>query len=154
MKKSILVILSCALSLVLVLGSCKSKTENEAENKDGEAKTECAAKEIKTVEDAIDAMEKYCKEGNKEAVMATYETMMRISFDATLECLKSGKEPEDLFTEEQEKRMEALDGKCECVSSEEMEAVAEKVQFEYEPKIEAVLKEMMGAAGEMNEASE
>ena len=152
MKKSILVILSCALSLVLVLGSCKSKTENEA--KDGEAKTECAAKEIKTVDDAIEAMEKYCKEGNKEAVMATYETMMRISFDASLECLKSGKEPENLFTEEQEKRMEALDGKCECVSEEEMEAVAEKVQFEYEPKIEAVLTEMMGAAGEMNEASE
>ena len=153
MKKSILVILSCALSLVLVLGSCKSKAENAAENKDGEAKTECA-KEIKTVDDAIDAMEAYCKEGNKEAVIATYEAMMRISFDATLECLKSGKEPKDLFTEEQEKRMEALDGKCECVSDEEMEAVAEKVQFEYEPKIDAVITEMIGAAGEMNEASE
>ena len=68
--------------------------------------------------------------------------------------MKSGKEPENLFTEEQENRMEALDGKCECVSAEEMEAVSEKVQLEYQPKIEAVLAEMMGAAGEMNEASE
>ena len=153
MKKSILVILSCALSLVLVLGSCKSNTENEAENKEAEAKTECA-KEIKTLDDAVDAMEKYCKDGNKEAVLATFETMMRLTFDATLECMKSGKDPNSILSEEQNKRMEALDGKCECVSDEEMEAISEKVQQEYEPKIEALISQMMGAAGEMNEASE
>lgn len=153
MKKSILVILSCALSLVLVLGSCKSNTENEAEGKETE-KTECAAKEIKTLDDAVDAMEKYCKEGNKEAVLATWETMMRLTLDATLDCMKSGKNPDSVFSEEQNKRMEALEGNCECVSDEEMEAISKKVQAEYEPKIEAVLTEMMGAAGEMNEASE
>ena len=153
MKKSILVILSCALSLVLVLGSCKSNTENEAEGKETE-KTECAAKEIKTLDDAVDAMEKYCKEGNKEAVLATFETMMRLTFDGTLECLKSGKDPESLISEEQNKRMEALEGNCECVSDEEMEAISKKVQKEYEPKLDAAINEMLGAAGEMNEASE
>ncbi|MBO4615050.1 MAG: hypothetical protein J5709_08035 [Bacteroidales bacterium] len=149
MKKSIFVILSCALSLVLVLGSCKSNTET----KEGEAKAECT-KEIKTLDEAVDAMEKYCKEGNKEAVLATCETMMRLTFDATLECMKSGKDPDSLFSEEQNKRMEALEGNCECVSSEEMEAISKKVQAEYEPKIEAAINEMIGAAGEMNEASE
>ena len=151
MKKSILVILSCVLSLVLVLGSCKSNTENEA--KEDEAKTECA-KEIKTLDDAVEAMEKYCKDGNKEAVLATFETMMRLTFDGTLECLKSGKDPESLISEEQNKRMEALEGNCECVSDEEMEAISKKVQKEYEPKIDAAINEMMGAAGEMNESSE
>ena len=143
MKKSILVFLSCVLSLVLVLGSCKSNTENEA--KEDEAKTECA-NEIKTLDEAIDALEKYCKEGNKEAVMASYEIMMRYTFDATLECLTSSKDPESIFTEEQNKRMEALDGNCGCVSEEEMKSIAEKIQAEYEPKIEAAISKMMGVA--------
>jgi len=145
MKKSILVMLSCVLALVLVLGSCKSNTENEA--KEGEEKAECA-KEIKTLDDAVDAMEAYCKDGNKEAVLATFETMMRLTFDATLECMKSGKDPDSLFSEEQNKRMEALEDNCECVSDEEMKAITEKVQAEYEPKIEAAISEMIGAAGE------
>lgn len=143
--------LSCVLALVLVLGSCKSNTENEA--KEGEEKAECA-KEIKTLDDAVDAMEAYCKDGNKEAVLATYETLMRLTFDATIECMKSGKDPESVFSEEQNKRMEALDGNCECVSDEEMEAIAKKIQTEYEPKIDAAISEMVGAAGETDEAAE
>ena len=153
MKRSILLVLSCAMAMVLVLGSCKSKTENVTESKEAE-KTECATKEIKTLGDAIDAMVAYCKDGNKDAVLATYETMLRLTYEKTIENLTSGKAMDDVLTEEENKKMESLEGDCNCVSDEEMEALAEKIQLEYEPKMEAALSKVYGAIGEMNEASE
>jgi len=91
---------------------------------DGETKIELV-NEINTLDDAIDAMEKYCKEGNKKKVLDTYEKMTRIALDAAVD----GKDPNSVFTEEQSKRLEALD--CDCVSDEELVKIVSWVQAEY-----------------------
>lgn len=124
MKEGFGVILSCVLLIVFVLGSCKSNSGS----KDEGSKSECVEK-IKTLDDAVDAMEKYCKEGNKEAVLATYEIMTRMALDAAVEGMKSGKDPDSVFSEEQNKRLEAID--CDCVSDEELAEIVNWVQAEY-----------------------
>ncbi len=124
MKEGFWVILSCVLLSVFVLVSCKSSSGS----KDNGTKSECV-KEIKTLDDAIDAMEKYCNEGNKEAVLDTYEKMTRIALDAAVEGMKSGKDPDSVFSEEQNKRLDAID--CDCVSDEELAKIVNWVQAEY-----------------------
>lgn len=155
MKKSIFVILSCAMAMVLVLGSCKSKTENEA----GKSETTECAKKVTTMEEAVTAMEEACKDGNKEAVKSSFETMTRLLYDKMIENLKAGKDMEEsIISKDLEKRMEAIEGNCDCVSDEEMTEISEKIQKEYEPKMEEALNQMLGGAieamGEMNEAAE
>ncbi len=124
MKEDVFVIISCVLLLVLGLGSCKSNSESKDDRMYSER-----VKEIKTLDDAIDALEKYCKEGNKKAVLDTYEKMTRIALDAAVEGMKSGKDPDSVFSEEQNKRLETLD--CDCVSEEELAKIVNWVQAEY-----------------------
>ncbi|MBO4615049.1 MAG: hypothetical protein J5709_08030 [Bacteroidales bacterium] len=124
MKEDVFVIISCVLLLVLGLGSCKSNSESKDDRMYSER-----VKEIKTLDDAIDALEKYCKEGNKKAVLDTYEKMTRIALDVAVEGSKSGKDPDSVFSEEQSRRLEMLD--CDCVSDEELAKVVSRVQAEY-----------------------
>ena len=113
------------------------------EGKDSKS-TEAALK-IMAYDEAIDAMEKGCKEGNKQYVLDAYEFMLRFTFDYYINSLKEGKNPdeEQLVTKEQEERANAIPEKCHCVTEAEFKASTEKIQKEYEQKMDEFLNGLM-----------
>ncbi len=132
-----------SIGIVLTLISCSSSNEKDIDEND--SKSSESAVKIMVFDEAIDAMEKGCKEGNKQYVLDAYEFMLRFTFDYYINCLKEGKNPdeEQLVTKEQEERANAIPENCHCVTEAEFKASTEKVQKEYEPKLDKLLKEIL-----------
>ncbi|MBR5982332.1 MAG: hypothetical protein IK025_01240 [Bacteroidales bacterium] len=85
-----------------------------------------------TVDEAIDAMEKACKSGDKEAALSAYEIILRDALDETIKRVKAGDYSEEtVFTEEQEKRLEDISNDCDCISDEDIQEITDKVESEY-----------------------
>lgn len=156
MKKSILVILSCVLSLVLVLGSCKSNTENESKEAETEKteqaeKSECV-KEITTMDEAVAAMEKVCKAGEKDAVLKCAVQVNEFMAKTMIDALNSVKTAEDF-----EKISNDIDGladrldkvmeDCDCVTEEELNEAVESVNDKHEEEMTTAMTEAMTRIG-------
>lgn len=132
-----------SIGIVLTLISCSSSNEKDIDEND--SKSSESTVKIMVFDEAIDVMEKGCKEGNKQYVLDAYEFMLRFTFDYYINCLKEGKNPdeEQLVTKEQEERANAIPENCHCVTEAEFKASTEKVQKEYEPKLDKLVKELL-----------
>ena len=129
MKNRVLVILSCVLASVLLLGSCKS--DSKTADKKGAEGVEVISENI-TVDDAINSLEKACKSNDKESALNAYEIMLRILLDKTVESVNAGNySDESIITEEQEKRLDEISSNCNCISDEEIQAITDRVEAEY-----------------------
>ena len=132
------------IGIALILISCGSSNEVKDIDENDSKSNESAVK-IMVFDEAIDAMEKGCKEGNKQYVLDAYEFMLRFTFDYYINSLKEGKNPdeEQLVTKEQEERANAIPEKCHCVTEAEFKASTEKIQKEYEQKMDEFLNGLM-----------
>ena len=132
------------IGIALTHLSCGSSNEVNS-IVEGEEEKDSKIVKITVFDEAIDAMEKGCKEGNKQYVLDAYEFMLRFTFDYYINSLKEGKNPdeEQLVTKEQEERANAIPENCHCVTEAEFKASTEKIQKEYEPKLDKLLKELL-----------
>jgi len=145
-------ILLLYIGIIMTFISCGSSNEvKDLEGKDSKS-TESALK-IMAYDEAIDAMEKGCKEENKQYVLDAYEYMLRFTFDYYINCLKEGKNPdeEQFVTKEQEERANTISENCHCVSEAELKASTEKIQKEYEPKLDELLNGLMKVNSKEND---
>ena len=150
--KSKIVIVVVLLGAMSMLVSCGSSNEVKDIDENDSKSSESAVK-IMVFDEAIDAMEKGCKEGNKQYVLDAYEFMLRFTFDYYINSLKEGKNPdeEQLVTKEQEERANAIPENCHCVTEAEFKASTEKIQKEYEQKMDDFLNDLLKINGKGKE---
>ena len=75
-------------------------------------------------------MEAACKSNNRDAALAAYETILRLTLDKTIKKSNEYMLGERVLTEEQEQRLDALSD-CDCISNEDIQKITEKVEAEY-----------------------
>ena len=121
------ILLFVMMALSLSLGSCKYEPKSES-FKSKKAK-ELSTNDI-ALDKAIGDMEAACKSKNRDAALAAYETILRLTLDKTIKKSNEYMLGERVLTEEQEQRLDALSD-CDCISNEDIQKITEKVEAEY-----------------------
>lgn len=153
MKKSILLIVALSFAIVLSLVSCKSDAEKQESN-ESEVKTEdvkTAVVEEKDV-DYIEALEKACKEGNKDCVLKCAVDANEYMAKSILNELKNVKTAEDFDKASSNidvlsDKLEKATENCDCVTDEELEEAVESVSSKYEEELTKAMTDAMVRIG-------
>jgi len=153
MKKSILLIVALSFAMVLSLVSCKPEAEKQ-EAKAPEVKSDDVKTEVVEEKDVnyIEALEKACKEGNKDCVIKCAVDANEYMAKSIINELKNVKTAEDfdkasssidVLSDELEKVME----NCDCVTDEELDEAVESVTSKYEEDLTKAMTEAMERIG-------
>ena len=127
MIKEVCTIISCALVVLLTLGSCTSEPKSDSVDVTEENEQSSQI----TLDDAIDDLEEACNAGDRDGALAAYEVVLRMLLDKTVKNTYEGDYAmSSVLTPEQEKRLDVLSS-CECLSNEDLMEITDRVEAEY-----------------------